>query len=311
VIDFRTSLLYSRDNYSYQLNLAEALLGENRINEAYNYLINLWDRQPENGLVNLELARIAAERGQTNSALRYYNNAVYAVWPGNQDVARRNTRLELIHMLLRIGDRAQADSQLIALAGNLGNEPAEHELAGQLFLQAQDFPRALEQFRLTLRRSPRNARAMAGAGNAAFNLGQYVVAERYLQLAVWHGDKSSETKLKLTKLVLQLDPFRSQVTSSERRRIVLAAFAAAGVRLKACTAPGSFAMPGATLTSLTQKWTQLKPHITLWELSRNPDLVNTAMATVFDIERETSGMCGGSTDTDNALLLIAKLHEGL
>jgi hypothetical protein len=35
------------------------------------------------------------------------------------------------------------------------------------------------------------------------------------------------------------------------------------------------------------------------------------MSVVFNIERETNGMCGGTTDTDNALILIANLHEGL
>lgn len=311
VVDFRTSLLYSRDNYAYQLSLAQALMGDNRIDEAYAYLINLWDRQPENGLVNLELARIAAGRGQTESALRYYHNAIYAVWPGKQNVERRKTRLELIHLLLHIGDKAQADSELIALAANLDDKPEEHAQAGQLFFQAQDYQRALAQFRLTLRHDRRNAKAMAGAGNAAFKLGQYAVAERYLREAVEHGDKASAAQLKLTQVVLSMDPFRSQVTSAQRRQIVVKAFAAAGARLKTCSTPGAFAVPAATLANLTQGWNKLKPRITLWELRRNPDLVNTAMATVFNIERKTSGMCGGSTNTDDALLLIANLHEGL
>ena len=38
VTDFRAALLYSRDNYTYQLNLAEALLGMNRRAEASAYL---------------------------------------------------------------------------------------------------------------------------------------------------------------------------------------------------------------------------------------------------------------------------------
>src|SRR5579862_830448 len=78
VMEFRSALLYSRDNYSYQLNLAEALIGLKRTSEASTYLVNLWDRQPEDGLVNLSLARIAVQRGQTEQALRYYHNAIYA-----------------------------------------------------------------------------------------------------------------------------------------------------------------------------------------------------------------------------------------
>jgi predicted Zn-dependent protease len=96
VTEFRSALLYSRDSYAYQLDLAEALIGLKRTAEAQAYFINLWDREPENGLVNLELARIAAQKGETEQALRYYHNAIYATWPGDQQVQRRDTRVELI-----------------------------------------------------------------------------------------------------------------------------------------------------------------------------------------------------------------------
>src|SRR5580700_8283605 len=130
VMEFRSALLYSRDSYAYRLNLAESLIGLKRTGEAYAYFINLWDREPENGLVNLELARIAAQKGETEPALRYYHNAIYATWPGDQEAQRRNTRLELIEYLLGIHARAQAQSELIALAANLGDDPSLHQLVG-------------------------------------------------------------------------------------------------------------------------------------------------------------------------------------
>ena len=46
VTEFRSALLYSRDDYSYQLNLAEALIGLKHTAEASAYLLNLWDREP-------------------------------------------------------------------------------------------------------------------------------------------------------------------------------------------------------------------------------------------------------------------------
>jgi predicted Zn-dependent protease len=91
VAEFRNALLYSRDNYSYQLNLAEALLGLNRTNEVYSYLLSLWERQPENGTVNLELAPIFARNGDRDNAVRYYHNAI---WNDDPDVKRRNARLD-------------------------------------------------------------------------------------------------------------------------------------------------------------------------------------------------------------------------
>jgi tetratricopeptide (TPR) repeat protein len=311
VVDYRTALLYSRDNYMYQLGLAEALVGERRANEAYAYLINLRDRRPENGQVNLELARIEAARGLTDNALRYYHDAIYAIWPADQELESRNARLELVHLLLNIGDRAQADSELIALAATLGNRPQEHTQAGQLFLQAQDNERALVQFRMALAGNRHDVTAMAGAGNAAFAMRQYTVAEQYLRRAAAAGSKASQPQLKLAELVLHMDPFRTYFKAAERRRIVMDAFASAGQRLQTCSAPGPFSASPAVLTALTQSWTQLKPRITERDLRRNPDLGSSAMSVVFNIERETNGMCGGMTDTDNALLLIANLHEGL
>lgn len=311
IMAYRAALLYAHGDYTYQLNLAEALVGEHRADEAYAYLINLRGRQPENGLVNLELARIEAARGRTDNAIRYYHDAIYAIWSGNQDLESRNARLELIGLLLQVNDKAQADSELIALAATLGENPADHIQAGQLFMQAQDNQRALEQFRLALEGNRRNAAAAAGAGRAAFELGQYRVAEQYLRRAAGAGDKASLSQLKLAELVLNMDPFQTQLRAAECRRIIMDAFNAAGARLQECSKPGSFTVPESELTALTQSWSELKPQIDERNLSRNPDLGNSAMSLVFNVERETSGMCGGMTDTDNALLLIANLHQGL
>jgi tetratricopeptide (TPR) repeat protein len=122
ITDFRSALMYDRDNGAYQLSLAQALMGLKRTDEAYAYLINLWERQPENAVVNLELARIAVQKRQTERALRFYHNAIYATWPGNQESERRKARLELINYLFQINARTQAESELIALEANVGEE---------------------------------------------------------------------------------------------------------------------------------------------------------------------------------------------
>ena len=138
VTKFRAALLYSPDNYDYQLNLAEALIALKRTDEAYSYLVNLWDEQPEDGLVNLELARIAAQKEQREQAQRYYHNAIYATWPSDQEGKRNETRLELIEYLLGLHAQVQAQSELIALEENLGNEPSQQQRLGDLFLRAQN-----------------------------------------------------------------------------------------------------------------------------------------------------------------------------
>src|SRR5579864_42156 len=298
--DFRTALLYSRDNYISQLNLAEALIGLKRMTEAQAYLTNLWERQPENGLVNLELARIASREGRTEQALRYYHNAIYATWPSDQEVERRDTRLELIDFLLRINARTQAQSELIALAANLGDDPSEQARVGDLFVKAQDYEHALAAYRMSLKSDHRNLAATKGAGLAAFELGRYGIAQRYLQAAVAADpqDAQSAARLKITELVLRMDPFQRQISVSRRDRIVIQAFAAAGERLKFCSTPNASGSPANGQPDLTESWETMKPHITEWGLRRDPDLVETAMELVFRIERETSTACGPAAETD-------------
>lgn len=309
VVEFRTALRYARDNYSYQLNLAEALLGVKKTDEAYAYLINLWDREPENGLVNLELARIAASRGETERALRFYHNSIYATWPGNQEEAMRNSRLELIDYLLGINAKAQAQAELIALEANLPEDSPLQSHLGELFLQAGDNEHALEAFRQALREHRHDATALAGAGAAAFDQGQYITAERYLRAAVAAAPDNADSAARLTttEAVLGLDPFRTRISAATRNRIVVTAFAAAGDRIKTC--PALLGPPPKGRPDLVQQWTKMKPRVTERGLRRDPDLVNDAMQLTFSIEQQTSGWCGAVTEADDALLRIAKLHE--
>jgi predicted Zn-dependent protease len=309
--DFRAALLYSRDNYAYQLDLAEALLGQNRSGQASAYLLNLWDREPEDGLVNLELARIAKQKGQVQQAVRYYHNAVYAAWPGNQENKRLDARLELIELLLGNNERAQAESEVLALEANVGDDPALQAKVGDLFVRTLDYERAFTAYRASLKADRHNQAAMAGAGQAAFELGRYPEAYRYLQEAVAASpsDTKSAALLTTAELVLKMDPFRRQLSAAQRARIVVDAFSAAGQRLQTCgTRQGSAA---AGIASLSDSLGKLKPQITELELQRKPDLVETAMDLVFNIERQTSEICGPPSGTDQALLLIAKLHEGI
>jgi tetratricopeptide (TPR) repeat protein len=354
VIEFRAALRYSRDDYTYQLNLAEALVGLRHTGEAQAYFINLWEREPEDGLVNLELARIAAQRGETQNALRYYHNAIYATWPGDQEVARRETRLELIEFLLKINAKAQAQAELVALSENLASESSQDELSqagasqagasrdaaaqqeriAELFLRVQDYEHALAAYRAVLRSERQNRVALAGAGMAAFELGFYPAARRYLQTAAAAapGNTQIAATLKMADTVLAMDPFQRGISMAQRDRVVAQSFATAGDRLRVCNAArggsdngsdrtGSSANAAATNNSATssapglqpslaERWEKMNPQISETGLRRNPDLVEPAMELVFGIERQTSASCGTPEGADMALLLIAKLHEG-
>ncbi len=321
ITEFRTALLYDRDNGAYQLSLAEALLGLKRTDEAYAYLINLWSRQPENGVVNLELARIAVSKKETERALRFYNNAIYATWPGDQETERRKARLELIDYLLRNDARTQAESELIALEANVGEDAAQQEQLGGLFLRVGDNGRALTAFRASLKLERKNPAAEAGAGAAEFAMGQYAEAEHYLEEAVAAApaDAASAALLKTVRAAIDMDPYRPQISEGQRDKIVMDALATAGARLEMCQANPTVSAPagkkpaaGSPSTAwqqLSSQWWAMKPQVTEKTLRDNPDLFNSAMNLAFEIEREADGRCGAATDADQALLLVAGQHQ--
>jgi len=312
VTNFRSALLYSRDDSNYQLNLAEALLGANQTAQAYAYLLNLWDREPENGQVNLELARIEAAKGQPQRAIRYYHDAVYAVWPNQQEPERVTARLELVDLLLRLNAKAQAQAELIALQQSVGEDPAEQVRLGELFVRSGDYERGLAAYRVAVKADQHNPRALAGAGEAAFMLAQYPLAEQYLEGAAEANpnDKTSDERLKTTEMVLKMDPYRSILSVDERSHVVMRAFAIAGQRLTKCGVPNDAMSGEGTKPSLGDRWTAMKPQITLAQLSRQPELADKAMDLIFRIEKQTNTFCETPTGPDMALLLIAKLHEG-
>jgi predicted Zn-dependent protease len=270
-MEFRSALLYSRDNYAYQLNLAEALIGLKRTSEASTYLVNLWDRQPEDGLVNLSLARIAVHRGQTEQALRYYHNAIYAAWPNDQETKRRDARLELIQFLLATNAKAQAQSELIALEENMGEDPTVQQRVGDLFLRVPDYEHALAAYRLSSKGEGDNRAALAGAGFAAFQLGRYPVAARFLQSPVKadSSDKRSAELLKTAETVLRMDPFQRRISVAQATGLWWN-FSTAGERRNSCGVARGVSLRASV--EPIRKLGEVEADINLGDLRRDPDL---------------------------------------
>jgi tetratricopeptide (TPR) repeat protein len=311
VNDFHAALIYSRDSYATQLSLAQALLALNRTEEALQYLTNLWQREPENGMVNFELARIYAEKGDVTQALRYYHNAIYAIWNQDQDPVRRSARLELINFLFARQLHGQAESELIAFQSNLPQDPELITKVGGLFMQVPDYQRALELFVRSLKLRHQAPDALAGAGQAAFELGQYKISEHYLKSAVAANpsDTASAQLLQTARLVIQIDPYNMRLSASQRSANVKAAVQSATARLSACIANTPVASSGSSgLQTLNSRLSQLRPKLRKSDIAS--DTVDEAMSLVFDIEQQTKNICGPPTGRDLALLLISREQEG-
>jgi tetratricopeptide (TPR) repeat protein len=329
---FRAALVCDRTNSQYQLNLGRALRDTGRLDEAESYLSSLWERTPEDGTINLALARVAAKRGAIDEALRYYHNAMYGLWTSDSDINRRKSRIELIEFLLQKNALPQAQSELLALTASLPADPAQRLQAAQLFAQSRDYPDALAEYEKALQLDHTNAAALAGAGEAAYNAGRFRTAERYLHDAMHENpnDANVRTMLATASLILETDPFIRRISDAERNRRIAAAFAKSGERLTSCAAQQGIALEDASsfklaakggeaaatetlanspLAALHSRWVAMKPQLPRLHSAAETDLPDTIMDLVFQIEQQANADCGPPQGADQALLLIARDRE--
>jgi tetratricopeptide (TPR) repeat protein len=304
--DFRTALYYSPNNPQYELDLARALLLVRHSEEARVYLETVWQDEPENAVVNLQLARIAASRNAVDQALRYYHNAVYGVWPQSADLSRRAARRELIDYLLRSGLRDQADAELMRLASVLPNSATAHDEVGSLMLQSRDYSHALSEFRTALVLDRHDSQAMAGAGEAQFHMANYRLARNYLQRAVAADPANAEAQstLATTRLVLQLSPLLTALDGAERYRRLEADFNTAAARLQACS-PRATGETAVIFERLNQQAQALGTDLSSPKVAADPAEADRVLAFALAVEKNAEAACGPATGADLALLLIA------
>jgi predicted Zn-dependent protease len=83
VDDLHSALLYAPGQRSIEVTLASALASAGKIQEATAYFNSLWETEPGNGEINVQLARLSARSGNEDLAKRYYHAAIYGNWEGD------------------------------------------------------------------------------------------------------------------------------------------------------------------------------------------------------------------------------------
>jgi tetratricopeptide (TPR) repeat protein len=316
VADFRTALRYSHDNPAYRLRLAQALAADGETSQAIAYFLNLLEEQPGNGLYNLELARLYSQQGNNRKAAQYYNAAIYGAWDTDPATARRNARTEYIHFLLthNAPTQAQAEAIILASAVSPNDIPARLQSA-RVLLDTGEYNRALEEYSALMKNDP--VAAALGAGQAAFQSGRFQSAAKFLSIAIARGatDPSAPTLLQRAKSVLDVDPNRRRIGSSDRAKRVMDAYDTAGDRLQACSViknqPLTTVPPATDLQKLYDEWKAANENVGLKNLRQDPDLRDSVMDLVGRIEEKTSQLCGTPTGDDWALLMLSRYGEGV
>jgi tetratricopeptide (TPR) repeat protein len=316
VSEYRTALLYSHDNPVYRLRLARALSANGETSQAIAYFLSLLDEQPGNGLYNLELARLYSREGDARKAAAYYNAAIYGAWQDDPAAARRGARTEFIQFLLSHNSKTQAQAEAMILAA--GVQPTDipaRLLAARILLDTGEYDRAMDGYLALMKNDP--ATAALGVGRAAFASGKFQSAAKYLAIAVNQdgNNQDAQNLLQKAKAVVDADPNRRRISSSERARRVAEAYRVAGNRLVSCAEskklPLNILSPNNDLQKLYNEWGVAESDSDPRKLAGDPDLRDTIMDLVTRIEQATAQQCGDPSGPDWALLMLARFGEGV
>jgi tetratricopeptide (TPR) repeat protein len=325
VYDLRTALGYGQDDPSTEVELAQslALLGTPRsLQEAAVYLNALWEKEPGNGNINLQLARVLARQGQVASALEHYHAAIYGVWNGHGAVRGRQARLEMVRYQIALGRFSDARGELLIAAGNDTTTPTLMEVAG-LLAEAHALADALHIYHEVAGRRPVVVQALEGTGQMAFTLARYRTARTYLDRALNASNAAHplmdrvlvEKNLRIANAVMAIYP-SPELPQRERLRRVMRAYNVARKRYTACAngAAGQNNTPqnGSTqiqnndqMTALGNRWESARPRLTVAALVDSAQLEQATIQLVYDTEQVTERVCGEPTGEDEALLRIA------
>jgi tetratricopeptide (TPR) repeat protein len=240
-----SALAYAPNDRGTAIKLAEALASAGRIQEATVYFNALLESQQGNGLINLQLARLAARQGNESHAIEDFQKAIYGNWEGDGYVRRREVRFELINYLIAHHLLDQARSELLVASGNAPADDISVQLEiARSMEQAQDPSDAFHLYRTILHHHPSLREALDGAGRTAFRLGRYLEAKHYLaralELPATEADKvesaalrQSRDQLSEASRILALYP-SSRLKPTERDARILTARKLAMARLTTC-----------------------------------------------------------------------------
>jgi len=309
--DFRRAASADRDNMEYSLALAEALDSAAQVDEARQILLRLRNARPEDGRINLDLARLSVKADEVDTARRYYHQALYGMWPPGRLEAESGTiRLELVRFLVSRQDTSSAVSELLILEANSpANAAAKAEL-GSLFLQANEPERALKQFLAALNLEPANAEALAGTGVAQFKLGNDKAALKQLQIAAQTGPMpaDAEQALRLADLVLSGDPMANGIGARERARRLTIALDLGTKRLEACRVQDAVSDPAAAET-LKNELATMKQQISRESAGADLNILRDGLKIASRALLGATETCKPATDLEQAIVLAAERHK--
>ena len=214
---FRSALSISHSSGD-RLALAMALIKAKRWNEAEIYFNELIREFPDSGQSNLGLGQIALNRDDFQSAIYYYHKSIYGNWPDKSPNRGVQIRIELVESLGQEGQLTQARAELMALMTECPDIATIQKRVAHLLLNYGLSEESAQMYRQIIGKSPQDAEAYAGLGQAEFLLENFLSAQEALRnaLSLNPDDARSMKQLNLAEQILELDQSLRRLRASDR-----------------------------------------------------------------------------------------------
>jgi tetratricopeptide (TPR) repeat protein len=301
---FRRAALRDRGDRRYGLALARALAAEGQPAAARRALLRLRETAPDDPEISVQLGRLATSVADVPDAVRFYHAAVYSPWI--EPAARQEVRRELVQLLLVHHQPGRALPEILAMSMDLPAEPDPHVEIAQLLVAAGDVGRGLSHYERALAIAPADGRALAGAGLAAFELGDYPRARKYLRGAPANREDVAAAR-RIVDLILDRDPLAPRIPAGTRQRRLVANLDAVVERTSTCSA--GMAEPAADAAELALALRALRQEAGT-RAGREQDVIENGVLVTAQAAERAGRECPPATPLDEAMVRIGRLHGG-
>jgi len=218
--DFRKAHAAVRENETYELALISALMDAGRTADAEPLMVDVLERNPDDGPALLLAARLNVKKGKPVEATAFYHRAIYGEWPTDARERQIAARIELVEFLKSRGQTEDMLAELILLQEEAGKDKALLLRTAHLFLLAGAPGHAETAFHSVISLDPHNAAAYAGLGEVELETGDYHRARTEFLMAQTRDPNNRQTheRLELAKALEELDPTSRRLPSLEKYR---------------------------------------------------------------------------------------------
>lgn len=318
ISSLRVSLSYNPDDTENHLLFAEALAQAHHTEEATNYFLSLRELRPADGFINLQLARLARQKGDDRQAIDYYRSSALGNWDGDGVTARRQVQLEFAEYLIQRGDLGGARSQIFIAATNAPETADLDILFADWLVKANDPAAALGFYRKAVALDPHNFNALFEAGSIAYELRRYQDAADLLSLALRRTPAAERNNFQAVRAAKLEDNTRrilnltlsADLPPRQRVEHLRTALPIAKARLEGCaTGVASLSTLPASIQALQARW-QDATKLTGRPIPADNTADQDAVARlIFDTEIESARFCGAPSGDDALLLLLARTPD--